>query len=357
MSLNFKNLNVASLDYNEIIQSLKEFLKSEPTLKDLDYDSEASAVNMLLNIMATTTAYNGIYAQMGYKESFLSTATMLSSIMGLASNSSVLIEAKKSASTTRNIIVYGTTLDAYTPFYATSTKGTDLVFFNTEDVSANTTATITLYGGTEVIQYGDWDFNSQSMTLPLEVDPNTITLTIVDTAGNLTQWEKVDKSNPAVTSTGNYFTVLNTVNGYLVTANLPESNSITTDYTVYCRAVISNGSDGNEATLDLTNNYAGFLTVTTPTGGYNTLSASVAKSKVNFEATSQHRCVTLNDFKNAIMVSSIISTTENNITVANADQPSTVKIYVNGATESQINQLMTYLGELAVAGTNLIYSQ
>ena len=38
MTLNFKDLNVASLDYTDIVTSLKNFLKQEPTLKDLDYD-------------------------------------------------------------------------------------------------------------------------------------------------------------------------------------------------------------------------------------------------------------------------------------------------------------------------------
>jgi hypothetical protein len=356
MSLNFKNLDVASLDYNEIITSLKNFLKSEPTLKDLDYDSSASAVNMLLNILATATAYNGVYAQLGYKESFVSTATLLPSLVGLASNSSILLEVKKSASTTRNIITYGA-LSAYTPFYATSTRGTNLLFFNIEDVPAATTSTITLYCGSEVVQYGSWDFNSQSMTLPLTVDPNTITMASTDVDGNTISWERVDKSNPASTTTGYYFTVLNTVNGYLVTSNLPESFVLTNDYTVYCKAVISNGAEGNEATLATNSSYAGFLTISTPTGGYDSLSTTNAKSKINFSARAQHRCVTLTDFKNAILASSIVTTSEDQITVVNADQPSTIKIYVNGISESQSNDLITYLSDISVAGINLIYSQ
>lgn len=355
MSLNFKNLNVASLDYNEIISSLKNFLKAEPTLKDLDYENKASAVNMLLNILATATAYNGIYAQLGYKESFVSTATLLPSLMGLASNSSVLLEAKKSASSTRNIIVSSTELPAYTPFAGLSSRNTDLTFFNIEKVLANSVATITLYCGTEVVQYGDWDFNSQSMVIPLTIDPNTITMTSIDSAGNEIIWEKVDKSNPTANATGYYFTVLNTVNGYLVTANLPESFELTTDYTVYCRGIVSDGSIGNDATI-YENTYATFLTEEDPTGGYDELQVETARAKINFSATSQHRCVTLNDYKNAIMSSNIVFVGEENITVANGDEPSTVKIYVVGLTESQITELMAYLAKRTVAGINIIYS-
>ena len=356
MSLNFKNLNVASLDYSEIINSLKTFLKSEPTLKDLDYDSEASAVNMLLNILATATAYNGIYAQLGYKESFLSTATLLPSIIGLASNSSVLLEAKKSASCTRNILVYGTTLDSYSAFSAVNSQGKNVLFYNIEDVSALESATITLYSGSEVVQYGDWDFNSQSMTLPLTVDPNTITMTSVATNGNTIKWEKLDKNSIPTTDSGYHFTVLNTVNGYLVTSNLPGSFNLTSDYTVYCRAVISNGAAGNDATIS-ENSYAGFLTTETPSGGYDELEVSTARAKVNFAATAQRRCVTITDFKSAILSSSIVTASESSITVQNADEPSTIKIYVDGASEEQANQLITYLSDISVSGINLIYSE
>jgi hypothetical protein len=313
---------------------------------------------MLVNILATATAYNGIYAQMGYKESFLSTATLLPSIVGLASNSSVLLEVKKSASTTRNVIVYGATLSAYTPFQATSTSGSSLLFFNTEELPANAIDTITFYCGTEAIEYTNWDFTTQSMALPLTVDPSTITMKTVDSSGNLIQWEKVDKSNIALTTTGYYFTVLNTVNGYLVTSNLPESFNLTTDYTVSCTAVISDGSAGNESTIQTSNSYLGFLTINTPTGGYDNLSVGLARSKVNFAATAQHRCVTLNDFKTAILASGIVIASESNVTVANADEPSTIKVYVDGVTDTTIiSQLMTYIAERAVAGINVIYSQ
>lgn len=357
MSLNFKNLNVASLDYNQIISSLKSFLKAEPTLANLDYDNKASAVNMLLNILATATAYNGVYAQLGYKESFLSTATLLSSVVGLASNSSVLLEVKKSASTTRNVLVSGVTLEAYTPFSATSTNGASLVFYNKEEMSPYEVGSITLYSGNEVVQYGNWDYNTQSMTLPLTIDPNTVNLYSVDSSGNRVLWEQVDKSNPATSNTGYYFTVLNTVNGYLVTTNLPESFVLTTDYTVYCKAVISNGAAGNDSTLSLINSYASFLTESTPSGGYDDLNVGAARSKVNFAATSQHRCVTLNDYRDAILASSITASGPSSITVQNADQPSTIKIFVSGLDENLVPTLMGYLSERSVAGINLIYSE
>ena len=131
MTLNFKNLNVASLDYTDIVNSLKTFLKQEPTLSDLDFDNSASAVSLLCDILATATAYNGVYAQFGYHESFLSTANLLESIVGIASNSSVLLEVKNSAKCTRNVLPLGAAgFSAYYPFTASATDGSEVLFFN-----------------------------------------------------------------------------------------------------------------------------------------------------------------------------------------------------------------------------------
>ncbi len=357
MSLNFKDLNVASLDYSDIVSSMTAFLKQEPSLSDLDYDNKASAINMLVNILATATAYNGVYSQFGYKESFLSTATLLQSVVGLASNSSILLEVKKSAQSTRNISVSGTALPAFTAFPATTINGANTNFFNIEEVPANTIATVTLYAGSEVVQYGAWDFNTQSITIPLTVDPETIKLYSVDAGGTLTTWERVDKTTISSPSIGNYYTVLNTVNGYLVTANLPNSNTLTTDLVVYCKAIVSTGSAANSASIS-TNTYASFVTTESPSGGYEDISVDLARAKVQFAANSEKRCVTISDFETAILVSGISGTDNiDNITVQNANEPCVIKIYVDGLQSANQNLLITYLSEMSVAGINLIYSQ
>lgn len=358
MTLQFKNLNVASLDYTSIVTSIKSFLKSEPTLSNIDFDNNASAASMLVDILATATAYNGVYSQFGYKECFLSTASLLPSIVGAASNASVLLEVKKSASSTLNVQTAGTALEDYTPFNGTATDGSSILFFNTQRVPASSAQTITLYSGTSVGQYTNWDYTSNSMTLPLTIDPETISFYMVDNIGVETKWTKVDKSNTANSSGQYYFTVLNTSNGYLVTTNLPESFSITTAYTVYCKAVISNGAKGNQGSISAISGLT-FLTTDTPDGGYDYLLPETAKAKVQFAATSQHRCVTLDDYEKAILNSNIGGITQSSdITVANSTTaPCTVNVYVNGLSSSDSTTLVSYLSDRAVAGINVVYSQ
>jgi len=355
MSLNFKNLDVSSLDYSDIVTSLKTFLKQEPTLADLDYDNNASAVNMLINILATATAYNGVYAQFGYKESFVSTATLLTSIMGLASNAGLLIPAKKSAYCTRNVTT-SSSVAAFSSISATNSSNKSFYVFNIEPIPAYSVGLpVTFYAGTEVVQYTNWDFNSQSITLPLSVDPDTIKLYSVDSGGTEVNWTRVEKSNINLNSTSYYYTVSNTVNGYLVSANLPESFSLTTDYSVYCRAVISNGTDGNNATINSISNIT-FLTNESLENGYDYLTPSAAKAKFNFNARAQKKCVTIEDYENAMFnyfydnglsISSYSASTGNT--------PCTVYIAAYHLTDLQRDGLMSYLSERSVAGINLIF--
>lgn len=358
MTLQFKNLNVASLDYTSIVSSLKSFLKNEPTLANLDYDNNSSAVSMLIDILATATAYNGIYSQFGYKESFLTTASLLESIVGLASNSSVLISVKKSANVTLNVQASTAALSEYTPFTATGTDGSSILFYNTEPIALGSAKTITLYSGFSVGQFTTWDYKSNSMILPLSVDPETISLYMVDSGGTETKWTRVTKSDSNNASGEYYFTVLNTVNGYLVTTNLPESFAIDTIYTVYCKAVLTNGAKGNEASI-LPATGVTFLTTGTPNGGYEYLLPETARAKVQFAATSQHRCVTLDDYEKAILNSNIGGITQSSsITVANSTSaPCTVNVYVDGLSTTYSNQLMDYLSDRSVAGINLVYTQ
>lgn len=356
MTLNFKQLNVASLDYSDIVTNMINFFKQEPTLSDLDYDNQASAVNMLVNILATATAYNGVYSQFGYHESFLSTSTLLSSIVGIASNSSVLLELKNSAKSTRSVQVGNSALEPFTPISAVATDGSVVLFFNTKKVSANTTSSIDLYCGTGILQLTDWNYSTNSIIVPLTVDPRTIELYVVDSTGTQTTWTRVSKSDIANNLNTNYFTVLNTVNGYLVTANLPETTVPTTSDTVYVKAIVSNGTIGNSATIGTIDNLT-YLTTSTPSGGYNSLSVGLARAKTQFAVSGQNKCVTLSDYTYAILASNITGTSDESlITVANGSQPSTVKIYVDGLSTENQNKLITYLGSLSVAGINVIYS-
>ena len=57
-------------------------------------------MNMMINILTTATAYNGIYTQLGLKESFASSASLLESLVGIASNHGIVLAPVQSAKAT-----------------------------------------------------------------------------------------------------------------------------------------------------------------------------------------------------------------------------------------------------------------
>ena len=356
MAYDITKLQVASLDYSYIVNSLINFLEVQPELTNIDFKNKASAANMIVNILATATAYNGIYTQMGLKESFLSTASLRESIVGIASNHSILLPLTQSAKAT------GTTtfsLDAYTNFDATASDGSGLHFYNVEPVEASTEGTIVeLYGGSSVITYTQWDFDTQSFLLPLTIDPNTISLyEIPDLTdlGTTIRWTKVSKSAKTTEDNQTIFTVINAANGYLVTTNLPNAKTIPTSSSVQIKCLTSVGAVGNGASIS--DPQSKFATLSTPSGGYDLLSVAVAKAKVLFSSAAE-RCVTLQDFKNAVIASGIEGTSDlDTVFVRNGDVPGTVNIYVTDLSADNQTTLIEYLTTKTTAGISLIYGE
>lgn len=357
MTYNLKNLNVASLDFDEIKQSLTSFFEQQEELKNLDFRNEASSVNLLLNMLSTVTAYNGVYAQFGFTNSFATTATLLESILGLAANSSVLVAPTLSAKTTRTVTTT-TALDEYSAFNGKATNSSDIFFFNTESISANTSKSITLYSGSETVFYTNYDYNTQSCEIPYTVNPETIGFyeTNINT-GVETKWTRVDKSSTTTSDNNTHFTVINGPRGYIVTNNFTSAKTITTSSKVTIKTVISNGAVGNNSTV-LPRTNTSFGTSSNPSGGYNTISVAEAKTSLLFKATGQDRCVTLNDYKNAILSSGISGTNDiSKISVSNGILPGQVKVYVTNLNTENQEKLIVYLSERAPLGISVIYQQ
>ena len=81
-TVNKKNLRVTELDFDEIKDNLKTFLKDQDVLKDYDFDG--SAMNILLDTLAYNTHYLGYNANMAANEMFLDTAGLRSSVVSHA---------------------------------------------------------------------------------------------------------------------------------------------------------------------------------------------------------------------------------------------------------------------------------
>jgi hypothetical protein len=292
MTYQLKNLNVASLDFDDIKLSLISFLSKQPELADIDFANNASTANLLIKLLSTVTAYNGVYAQFGYVNSFATTTTLLNSLLGIAANNSVLIAPVQGASTTRTITSVGATLQDYTTFKLQQKFWSYCIFFQYRFCSCWNAKTTTLIFWTQVVSYTNYDYDTQSCQLPYTVDPRTITFYESTTnSGVVNKWTRVDKSSTAATGNQNTFTVINGPQGYIVTNNFPTAKTLTTSSTVLIKAVLTNGTDSNNASITPRSD-AQFNTTDLPTGGYNLIGVDRARYSLLFNATGQDRCVT-----------------------------------------------------------------
>ena len=76
------NLKVDGLNFEQIKDNLKEFLKTRDNFVDVNF--EASGIQMLLDVLAYNTYYNATYLNLASNESFLATAQRRNSIVNLA---------------------------------------------------------------------------------------------------------------------------------------------------------------------------------------------------------------------------------------------------------------------------------
>jgi hypothetical protein len=164
--------------YNEGGQ-LTEAVRRRPytvVLFDEIEKAHPDVFNMLLQILATATAYNGVYAQFGYTNSWPVTANMVEGVLAAASLSSILIPYTQSASCSATLsTTYTGGALRYTTFNGQGSNGALIYFYNIDPIPATGVGYSTnLYAGSGTAIYTNYDYTTQSCIIPKEVDPRTI---------------------------------------------------------------------------------------------------------------------------------------------------------------------------------------
>jgi len=77
-----KRLDVTDIDFESIRANLKEYMQSQETLQD--YDFEGSAITSIIDLLAYATHYNAVNANVGLNETFLNSAQFRGSVVGHA---------------------------------------------------------------------------------------------------------------------------------------------------------------------------------------------------------------------------------------------------------------------------------
>ncbi len=109
------------LDFQNIKESLKEFLKSGEEFNDFDF--EGSALNNILDVLAYNTHYNALQTNFALNESFLVTAQLRPSVVSLAEGLGYVPDSKKSSVITVKLTIDATGVAGLPPTAITITPG------------------------------------------------------------------------------------------------------------------------------------------------------------------------------------------------------------------------------------------
>ena len=258
------DVNISDLTFDGIKQSLIDYLKTQDTFRD--YDFEGSAIRTLVDLLAYNTFYYGYYANMMANEMFLDTAKLTSSLISLSKPLGYLVSDYKSAKTTikLNNIQYADEISPFSIFRGTDVSGKQYFFYNVDpiDVSASgisnyQTNYFDVYEAKSSIfrQLIAVDLDSQSFTIPnKDIDPTTIRIDVRYTGqGQYVSWKSyILNQDMVLTSDTEVFFVERIRNGYKVNFGKYTSSDISsvgkiieTADKVYVSYLVSSGNLGN----------------------------------------------------------------------------------------------------------------
>ena len=150
------NLRIAELDFDQIKNNLKTYLKAQNEFTD--YDFEGSGLSVLLDVLAYNTHYNAYLANMVVNEMFLDSAVKRSSAVSIAKHLGYTPVSARGSVANLDIVVTNPTnlpailtMDRYTPFTST-VDGSTYTFLTTEAKTAARVGSTYTFAGVDVVE-------------------------------------------------------------------------------------------------------------------------------------------------------------------------------------------------------------
>jgi len=210
--------NFTGLDFDQIKQTLRDYLKSDANFTDYDFDG--SNLSTILDVLAYNTYITSYNANMVANEVFLDSATLRENVVALAKNIGYLPRSKKSSRSTINFFVDTTNISP-TPSTITLKKGPTVssgsqfggesfVFNVVEDTTVSVIDNIAsfdellVYEGTLVNQTftkSDQNLQQRFILDNIGIDLDTLKVSVKDSATSTTLVNYV-KQNDLFTSSG-----------------------------------------------------------------------------------------------------------------------------------------------------------
>ena len=316
-------LRVSELDFNEIKNNFKKYLKSQDYFRDFDY--EGSTINSLLDILAYSTHYNSFYLNMVANEMFLDSAVLRSSLISLSKQIGYKPRSRTGATANVNLVfstetnVNSLTVPKNTKIFSTI-NGINYTFCtNTAYTVSNPTLNSTIFVSNVLVKEGepltyrftvDTSDTTQRFILPNRgIDSSSIEVYVQESSIE-TKRSKYTLADDIleIKNTSNVYFVEDTTDFYQeiifgdnVLGRKPKTgNIVIVDYNV-CSGVLGNGANSFFSIGSI----AGYDNVIITTnsnsnGGNDEESLDSIRFNAPRQYSTQNRAVTLDDYKSLI---------------------------------------------------------
>ena len=316
MATNEKRLRVTELDFDNIKDNLKVFLKAQSQFKD--YDFEGAGMNILLDVLAYNTHYLGFNANMLANEMFLDSASLRSSVVSHAKTLGYETTSARAPVATINVSLNTTantkTMSAGTAF-TTSVDGTDYQFVTTADVTASNTGSAVPFDGVKIYE-GSYittkytadstDVEQKFLLRDANADTSTLTVKVQTSASDTTTTtytKATDITQLSADSTVYYLQETDSGLFEVYFGDGTVSKSLSDGNIVILQYVVTNKSEANGASsFTSPSSIDGITAVTTTTvasaaGGADPETISSIKINAPLDYAAQGRAVTVDDYK------------------------------------------------------------
>ena len=316
MATNPSRLRVTELDFDDIKDNLKTFLKAQSQFRD--YDFEGSGMSVLLDILAYNTHYLGFNANMLANEMFLDSSSLRSSAVSHAKMLGYEVSSPRAAAATVTIGLItndsSKTMPAGTAF-TTKVDDVDYQFVTTQDVTAVNLGNsvefsqIPIYEGTYVTTkylVDSSDVDQRYLLVDSSADTTTLRVRVQNSSSDstVTTFTKATDISQ-LSTTSNVYYLQEVESGKfevyfgdgVVSKSLSDGNIVILEYVVTNKSA-ANGASSFTATSAIDGVTNINLTVNVPArGGAEAESIKSIKLNAPLDYAAQGRAVTTDDYK------------------------------------------------------------
>ena len=316
------NLKVTELDFDQIKLNLKNYLKSQSTFND--YDFEGSGMSVLLDVLSYNTHYNAMAAHFALNEAFLDSAQIRGNVVSranllgytprsrLAARAviTVKVDVTGLSGTPQNLslprgtkftsTIQGVEYNFVALETSTATKSSDVYTFTDVTIAEGTYKTLKFRVDNDIdiqkMQIADKDADTSTLRVRVQANQESSSFDIYSKFTTLLNVTSVSKVYHLQENSNEYYEIYfgDGVTGFKPTNN----NIVTMDY------IFTNGKDANGAkTFSKVDTIGGYANVTIPTvttaatGGVDQETMESIRYNAPLTFTSQNRAVTSDDYR------------------------------------------------------------